>query len=97
MSQVVLFTLVSLILFAFFLATGIICLFHPHWLQRRLTSDEHDLFSESLLYAFRRKVLKSEYFIWHARTTGVIALVGAAVGLVALIGSLVEVLSLINR
>ena len=97
MRELMIQTLVSLIATALFLAFGIICTFYTRLLQTMVTTGPLGPRNNSSYDTLLRRLRESPYFIWHARGSGIISLIGAGIGLYALIENLTDLVALLAR
>lgn len=92
MWETVISMVVALLAFGFFLAMGIACTFYTAWVQRVLSTGRLGSPGDSFYSVLSRKAIQSRYFIWHARGSGIISLLAAAVTLFGIIRGLTRAL-----
>jgi hypothetical protein len=97
MRELLIRTIVSLGAALLFLAFGIVCTFYTRWLQMIVTTGPLGPCGKSSYASMIRRLRESPYFIWHARGSGIIGLIGAGIGLYAFIANLADLMALLAR
>jgi hypothetical protein len=79
MDERILSIFVGIAAFAFLVAAGMACTFYPYWVQRIFTKDWDRSSKLAFLDAFGQWVVRSRFFIWNCRVSGIGALAAAVI------------------